>query len=1022
MDINASGRGNVVALEGPAHIVSTQLRLLPSSPDILTLPDIQYYLQNNGYSKFQDAPGFIRSVHEAAKSREGDALHFIEQAATKEKRLVFLSGGTASAYALCIATISQYVTDGDVHQAELKFKESIQDGLKGLPVAKARAAREDKEQSQLVARRSESQARPMEDPGSRAMRAAEALDRETAALQEDDTLDLGFKPRPRSMSLPLYGFSDDPADTTPYLILGAVPATTMSKEIPGDPVTTPTTTYAEVSTSRIQDREVNGPGSPPPTQRARSPTCSGEPDEPAVFKAKKGLAFRNAVLVDTSSDLRPSSIASPGLQRTRSLGRFHATYRTKVHDRRSVLELSCTPSVESAGLPSIFDASQLEGPSETINEKAIGSPLAPFGLGAPHKASVRRLPPRLRIPSPPAKKTIYVDKATDTVDPLESNQENEPTTRPESCSFQPVLPFIEDLVVQLRDNEDRSSLLVSAIQSLKDAQYPVLQASLKKPTPDAAEKPLAFPATPTSPQGPMFITPQPAHMDTPPWTRNEEYDPFAPQTYLENMQCRRPSDPRGTPYQGSSAINPPTPMSTPPPAKPEIGHKFLNIQVSSDQTALSIQNALRSVLESYFPVEGEVCSPFLFHILPKMARLWGPLFEKAGKGSERRNVDLILAIGSQEGVEKEYNSTISSQIEKMGSKSTGETRSGRVDIRYLIVNALQSAAARSLHKQARDHSALSASELAALLISQLDIYLRTHASVRFLLLEYPHDQLGTMLALRDFVGPDVMKIAGIIQSSDSPITNRTHRYSPPGSPLAPASCHPQSRTSAPFSKADFLLASSATDSEIANFMSAIWKTLMDTSPFYNPEPPPISPAAASTRRLRPRKDLSIRTSPPPLPSPTYSTMPTPRSVSAAARGRPRPTSIVFRSPSSPPQSPLPDTPSSHYRGRRRDSPAPSARSKGSTAADTVRTASGTVRSARAYRFFGGGEQQQPPPPRIDLASAWSEDSDSSDFDLEQERRLMPLFARTVAAAAGGTVRPPSRKTNSRKALKWLGLA
>ncbi len=71
--------------------------------------------------------------------------------------------------------------------------------------------------------------------------------------------------------------------------------------------------------------------------------------------------------------------------------------------------------------------------------------------------------------------------------------------------------------------------------------------------------------------------------------------------------------------------------------------------------------------------------------LPDMGGLWNPIFGEAEPNSprpDRRKTDLILAIGAQKGVKKEFLSAVTARIEKLGTKSNGVTRSGRLDLRY----------------------------------------------------------------------------------------------------------------------------------------------------------------------------------------------------------------------------------------------------------------------------------------------------------------------------------------------------
>ncbi|KAK2071930.1 hypothetical protein P8C59_006315 [Phyllachora maydis] len=180
-----------------------------------------------------------------------------------------------------------------------------------------------------------------------------------------------------------------------------------------------------------------------------------------------------------------------------------------------------------------------------------------------------------------------------------------------------------------------------------------------------------------------------------------------------------------------------------------------------------------------------------------------------------RKIDLILAIGAQPGVRKEFSAAITGQVEKLGDKSSGLSRSGRLDIRYLIASVMQVFALQPRPSKPQDNPLVNDTLMATLLVSHLDVYFNTNLDVRFLLLEYPEEYLTTVLALRKLIGEDM---------------------------------------------ANFLLTSIATDSEIATFISSIWKILISLSDFYIPEHTPRtigSQEEATDRRRRSRQSLLL---------------------------------------------------------------------------------------------------------------------------------------------------------------------
>jgi hypothetical protein len=126
--------GSIVAFEGKPDTVLTQLRLLPTSPQLLILPSIESYIKprdEDGEECF-NVRAFIRKVHNASLARKETARNFLSSATADHKRLVFVNGGTPGAQALCVMEIMKHETNGDRSGAEAMFEDIIKDGLAGL--------------------------------------------------------------------------------------------------------------------------------------------------------------------------------------------------------------------------------------------------------------------------------------------------------------------------------------------------------------------------------------------------------------------------------------------------------------------------------------------------------------------------------------------------------------------------------------------------------------------------------------------------------------------------------------------------------------------------------------------------------------------------------------------------------------------------------------------------------------------------------------------------------------------------
>ncbi|KAF4421228.1 hypothetical protein F53441_14360, partial [Fusarium austroafricanum] len=302
--------GSIVAFEGHVDTISTQLRLLPTSPQILILPNIQNYISNKNSGNQSDIRIYVKRIHEAAVARYEAAQAFLHGSPSTGKRLVFMNGGTPSAQTLCIKAIMKYETDGDYNRAESLFNQLVKDGVVGLE----NPVRDWRRQDVLGHIDNENLAEELEDPITRAMRAADALDRQTASLQPSNDLDLTFTTRPRSNSLPLYGYDDNFGDDAPFFVFGAAKNNDGGNAADGamgcsysPQATRFSARHYDRSAGRIY-RDLSNLQSPIPTPRASylaSPSCVGEayglmaaPISPGL----EGLSSRSDAMSIPSTD------------------------------------------------------------------------------------------------------------------------------------------------------------------------------------------------------------------------------------------------------------------------------------------------------------------------------------------------------------------------------------------------------------------------------------------------------------------------------------------------------------------------------------------------------------------------------------------------------------------------------------------------------------------------------------------------------------------------------------------------
>jgi hypothetical protein len=674
--------GSLVAFEGPSDAISTQLRLLPTSPQIMILPGIQNYLANDDCEEGFEPAAYVRKVHDAVSTRSETALAFLRDSSPSCKRLVFMNGGAPSAQALCVSAISKYETDGDFDRAETIFNDVVRHGVAGLDTYGKDVRRN------AFGYEEEQDVDENEDPITRAMRAADALDRQTASLQPSNDIDLTIATRPRSMSLPIYSYADHFGDAAHFYVFGAQEVDSDIEDYDEEAIGStlpPMTPRLQISHWDGPDEELEYSDDEEMVFAPRSPSCVGEAYRPLsalshlaadVFTPRSDHfsiqsfdppTFGEASLVDLKSTHRKRS-----LRRTRSLDRGNLARRIFQDKLREVASnadfgedgASATPRPQSCmHLPNDKGPlprriSYIDGPKAVVVR--------------PGKLRAVKLSPAPNGRKPKTARASYVDRGTDAAD----IPEPEPP-------FQPVLPLTEDLVIYFKDGAPDKTL-DSVIKSFKDGTYPILS---PPSTPKEEVKVAFIPGTPRS----KHSTREPeiheaeeksTFQHTPPQEDSDEYDPYAynPPAWNKDKKVLHIASQLRAP-----APAPPTPAQTPPPpAESETEEKFHDFSILNCHTAVAVQNSLRSILNIYFPPEDKGYHQFHFPLLPELDGLWKPIFREAEPGSPRkdnRRIDLIFAVGAQRGVKKEYSSAITGQLEKLGTKPSGVSRSGRLDFR-----------------------------------------------------------------------------------------------------------------------------------------------------------------------------------------------------------------------------------------------------------------------------------------------------------------------------------------------------
>ncbi|KAK3683839.1 hypothetical protein B0T22DRAFT_263349 [Podospora appendiculata] len=988
--------GHLVALEGPPELVSTQLALLPPSSQIMVLPNIKHYLLDKTEEQTSNPRQLIHKLHKAAGTRHEAAMDFLRQSTANRRRIVFMDGGTVGAQAQCLSAIINSQTESDFEKAASVFNDLVRNGVAGLSddmfpsetddsgsledmalsgVAmneemsmKLEASwKKDEDLRAPMAGIAESEDDEIEDPIITAMRKADALDKETECLQPpnhdvDLTVKLTQRVRSRSLSMSALDLLDDEQDPRANLLFRTDASKLLASPMPKSHSSRPPTPDSVGNVDKYGAQE--------------TPAALGE-----SHRSENGLDL-TALVVPGFSHPAGSSLAAM--------------------DRHEKCASWCVDVAVKRSIPQ-RQSHYLEVPS------AIP--------GKIYKTCSQRA--SLHYCGRESRPESYVDRGTDA-----TNFDRDDLARSDSESsaeqpFEAVLPFLEDLVIHFSsETHDRMFDLVS--QSFKSGicanRVPGLGSTLSDESGAALVPPISTTATTTT-HPTRYQNSVPSQKAVDPDDMYASHGSYG-RKVAQSMH-KDHGDGLLTPDRFSSP-----PVQTPPRTSPELHHKFYTL-TPGQKTAVSTQNDLRSVLNSRSPIEEwNYLPPNSIHS-PETRSLWTPLICDVGPrqvSRDGRKPDLILAIGAEPGVKRDHVSAVTGRVEQLGCKTSGLSRSGRLDLRYLIANAMQAFTIQPLTKQSQGNPFTDSALLASLIIPHIDNYLLAHDSVRFLIVEYPSDHISTALALQKLIGAEMMKLAGILNCNNSAVAleQQTDVTSPPGSQNTKSPLKP---TSPSFEKANYLLPSPATEADTDKFIESIRKTLTSVSDFYLPENSPRNePIRTDTpNNIAMPKDTPIPTSSAidPTDSSNSNTSPThfrpstpipttpPRQI--APPPLPPPASTNAHRPITPRTPPPPPTPSINLS----NTPIHNFQTEvGVAVAAGIISQKAPLRLIPSRRMPNNTQQRNAQVFDKETDYEYDDDDDDDEYEYDaEERRLIPMFLR----------KNNLEKRNSHKAMKWLGL-
>ncbi|KAK0747661.1 hypothetical protein B0T21DRAFT_379661 [Apiosordaria backusii] len=1002
--------GRLVALEGPPRLVATQLRLLPTSPQILILPALQQYLDDINKNEDFDATQLIHRVHLAAQKRHAEAQEFLQKSTAEEGRIVFTCGGTVGAHALCLSAISKHQTNGNIEEADLVFCQLASKGAAHLAKEASRHSQCAKDQGPSIAALGEVKViasprsaalvpRPLrlrkatpdesspketvfvqeerhnsfEDPVIRAMRAADLLDKETAFLQPatnevDMTVRLiEIKKRKvvrRSMSLSV-------VDSVMGSILGSKGSSASSDDSAGHNGLT------SLNSS-------SGKNLAPPTGNRRTPLRIEIPS-PSIRWT--GIREEPAEHHSTSTD-KPSFSRHGYLESERPRS-ADDKFTAKNHSSGRGKHLVDHDDMRGCHRLGLFEQ---------------------WGQG--HNANLTQ----------------------------PDHENTEPAA--DEKTFEPVLPLQEDLVIYLSTVQlDESLDLV--FQGFQRGDYtdrmPLRDSGALEKTYDNTRRML---------------------------------ENLSPSSFTETASGRRKYSwingglVHGLPTPGHS----PTPSEARPVSAVEPAQRFWTLSVG-EETSVFTQNSLRSILTSQCPQTKTGRRPRSSGDGSVSDNIWDQL-SVVSRYVRKGKVDMILGVGGEVGVSRARLNEVVQLLEELGCKD-GVSRTGRVSLRDLIASAMQAYTAQPLAKQTQKNPFSDRSLLAALIIPYIERYLCAHPKVQFLLVEYPSEHLETILAVQKLMGNEIMRIAGVINGDGSALTRpfspppSIEVYKSSTVPMSQedfGSILEALLGSPSFTQADYILPAQASEAGTASFLTSIHKQLVSVSDFYTPPKTPISEIVSATRPPASRNSVypaliikaartqtteeyqqqqphhhprhhSVASSgldtPPASPAESFCPSglrpPMHRLSSAPSQGMLSPRNItpISRNATPTPHSahPLANTTTTTTTQQQRE------RNWGRPRGNAVQQhhyhhhprpygfSTGTASSHTLHRIPTNQNQSQNQLKQVATLShlpvTYDEDDEEED---EEERRLMPMYLKRRGAGRG------DKNEEGKKALRWLGLA
>lgn len=675
--------GSLIAVEGDKDVISTQLRLLPPSSKILIMGPLIDTIQQPSNDEDFDPRAYVREIHQKLLGRTEVARSFLEDSTEDQPRLVFMNGGSVNARTSCVTKISERLTNGEIKAAEDIFQEIVDDGVAGLMLDGDKDLHQqlftpEDWASESVASVEEEHSlgdieEAQEDPSMVAMKAADSLDRDTAELQamnEDEVEEIDMQGLSRSrlnssgdvQRIPQMGdsvFTDENGAVIRTTVI-TIPTQSASVDdkrdtFGGQEALGLESHHVDMTSRRQSDIDFEAGLLSPMSRRG------SEPQTPGLVE------IGEACVVD---------MGSRTVRRVKSVDRFSGR-------QSAISELDISPRKlrPVASAQNLKSERLADNEGEPYGEPSYSKSLEMLPRTTFVRASqtfIRRTPPVSRQPSCEPVKSV--DHGADAENVQSFTMADAGTQCPEDDAgqvlFEPVFPIVEDLIIHFTE-DTRNEIREAIIRSYMDGSYPVMPSVLSDSASSASEAPSQLHSGKRSAFRPYsYMT---AETDDDGYHRRQEYDPYNSSSYPTGGKplWRSQETSKKSPHIATQIAEPLTPATTPPPTLSGNAQKFQEFTPLNATTPIAMHNSLRSILNMHFPPETK---NYRQHTYPEESnRLWMPVFRNFD-GMDGRTVDQIIAIGCEDGVKKDLYNDIVGQVSKLGTKKSGISRAGRLDI------------------------------------------------------------------------------------------------------------------------------------------------------------------------------------------------------------------------------------------------------------------------------------------------------------------------------------------------------